>query len=66
MKTAILDLTLVEDIEFDGIDHNDCPDFSDAYICSATYKGEAMTQEQLELLSEDGDFVYQELMNNLY
>ena len=40
----ILDLTKIEDIEFDGIDYYDCPDFCDAFILSATYKGRDMTE----------------------
>ena len=44
----MMDLTKVDDIEFDGIDHKDYPDYSDAYISSASYNGEDMTEEQLE------------------
>ena len=34
----------VEDIVFDGIDFTDHPDYSDAYIESATYKNREMTE----------------------
>jgi hypothetical protein len=33
-----LDYTKIEDVEVDGIDTSDYPDFSDAYIAAATYK----------------------------
>jgi hypothetical protein len=46
MKT--LDYTKISDIEFDGIDTEDYPDFCDAFIISASHDGEPMTEEQLE------------------
>lgn len=61
-----MDYKFVSNIEFDGIDHRDAPDYCDAYICSADYKGEPMTEAQLEKINEDGDFVYEQLMNYLY
>jgi hypothetical protein len=64
MKT--LDYTKISDIEFDGIDTEDYPDFCDAFIISANYDGEPMTEEQLEEVNEDGSFVYESLMNHLY
>ena len=36
---------------------NDYPDFCDAFISSATYDGEEMSPELLEILNEDQDFV---------
>ena len=61
-----LDYTKISNIEFDGIDHRDYPDYCDAYIASADYDGEPMTDEQLEEIGEDRDFVYESLMNYLY
>jgi hypothetical protein len=37
---------------------SDFPDFCDAYIASATYDGRDMTEEELEELNDDTDFVY--------
>ena len=48
----------VEDIELDDINSDDYPDFCDAYICSATVNGEEATEEQLDALNDDSDFVY--------
>jgi hypothetical protein len=64
MKT--LDYTKISDIEFDGIDTEDYPDFCDAFIISANYDGEPMTKGQLEEVNKDGSFVYESLMNHLY
>ena len=61
-----LDYSLSSNIEFDGIDHRDAPDYCDAYIVSADYNGEEMTDEQIELLNEDSQFVYEMLIKRLY
>ena len=57
---------LIDDIEFDGIDNRDFPDFCDAYILSADYNGKEMTEEQLEEINDDSDFVYEQLVNYLW
>lgn len=64
-RTA-LDYSRIEDIELDGIHHWDSPDFVDAYICRAIYKGRDMTEAELERLNEDSDFVHQAVMDRLY
>ena len=61
-----IDTSQVEDIEIDGIDTRDYPDFCDAFILEATYKGREMTDEELEALNEDSDFVYDKVMEHLY
>jgi hypothetical protein len=65
-ETKTLDYTLITNIEFDGIDPRDYPDYCDAYIIYAEYDGREMTEEELEILNEDSDFVYQELMDYLF
>jgi hypothetical protein len=57
-----LDYKKVGNIEFDGIDHKDYPDYCNAYILSAEYNGEQMTEQQIEELNEDLDFVYEKLL----
>lgn len=61
-----IDYSKVDNIEFDGIDYKDYPDFCDAYISYAEHNGEKMTDEQLDQLNEDRDFVYEKLMNYLF
>ena len=56
----------IDDIEVDGIDYRDAPDFCDAYISYATYKGKEMTESQLERLNDNSDFVYQCVQDQLY
>ena len=65
-KQLKLDYSKIEDIEVDGIDTQDYPDFCDAYICSATYKGREMTELELDKLNDDSDFVYSAVEQRLY
>lgn len=45
-------IDVLDDIEIDDIDMNDYPDFCDAYISSATYKGVELTDDQLDELND--------------
>lgn len=64
---AGIDLGLVEDIEFDGVDFGDSHDFCDAYISYASYEGRDLTEEELEWISENHtDWVYDKLMDHIY
>ena len=60
-----MDYKKIDNIEIDGIDTKDYPDFCDAYISSADYDGKPMTDEQLDELNEDGDYVYEHIMDYL-
>jgi hypothetical protein len=60
-----MDYNKITNIEFEGIDYRDSPDFSDAHIISAEYEGEEMTDEQIQDLNENSDFVYSALMDYL-
>lgn len=56
----------ISNIEVDGIDFSDYPDFCDAFIASADYDDEPMTEEQLKEINEDYDFVYECVMNHIH
>jgi hypothetical protein len=56
----------LENIEFDGINYNDAPDFCDAFICYAEINGKPLTDAELELLNDDSDYVYELLMDKIY
>lgn len=60
----------VEDFEVDGINTMDYPDFCDAYIASASVKENGewrdATDDELDELNNDSDFVYQCVENWLY
>ena len=57
---------LINNIKLDGIDTKDYPDFCDAYIASADYDGKSITDEQLDKLNEDRDFVYECVLKHLF
>lgn len=61
-----LDYSLIDNIEVDGIDTRDYPDFCDAYISNATYNSVDMSDEQLENINNDREFVYEQVLNRLY
>ena len=52
----------IDNITIEGIDFKDATDFCDAFISSADYKGKEMTDEQLDKLNEDSDFVYGQVL----
>lgn len=60
------DLNYVESIELGGVDFADYPDFSDAYISYAEYKGKEMTVEELDELNDVDGFIYDCVMNDLF
>tara|TARA_R110000796_G_scaffold59395_1_gene136927 strand:- start:40 stop:225 length:186 start_codon:yes stop_codon:yes gene_type:complete len=57
---------LIDNIELDGIDTNDYPDFSDAYVVAADYDGEPMTELMLEELNEEYSFIHDCVYNQLF
>ena len=61
-----MDFKLIDNIEVDGIYFKDYPDFVDAYIYSADYDGKPMTEEQIDELNENSDFVHDCVYNQLY
>jgi len=61
-----LDYKLISDVVVEDIDTKDYPDFVDAFIASALYDGKEMTDAQLEEINEDGDFIHEQTMNQLY
>jgi hypothetical protein len=61
----MLDYTKITNVKFDDVDHNDYPDYCDAYISEAHYDGVEMTQDQLDDLNGDVSFVYEKLMEFL-
>lgn len=61
-----MNLQEIDNIEFHGIDHKDYPDYTDARIISADYKGVPMTDEQLDEINENGEFVHEKLFEHLF
>lgn len=45
-------------VELEGINREDYPEFCDAYVGSAEFDGIPLTDRQLDLLNENSDLVY--------
>ena len=54
-----MDYKKIDNIEVEGIETTDYPDFCDAFISYADYNGVEMTEEQLDEINENSDFVYE-------
>jgi hypothetical protein len=61
-----VDFTKIDNIEFDGVDTNDAPDFSNAFIMSCDIDGRPATEEELDIINDNSEFVYKALMDHLY
>ena len=61
-----LDYAKISDVEVEGIDTADYPDFCDAFIASADYDGREMTDMELDTLNDDSDFVYDAVQTHLF
>ena len=64
--TTAMELDKISNIELGGIDTNDYPDFCDAFIESAEYNGVQLTDEELEELNCNSEFVYDCVLNELF
>jgi len=53
------------DLEFDGIDHSDYPDYCDAFLVRGECDGIEMTEEQIDEFNES-DLKYEYLMNQTF
>lgn len=61
-----MDLTKITNIVVEDVDLTDLPDLCDSFIASADYNGKALTEEQLDKLNENYDFVHEKALNSLY
>lgn len=61
-----MELDKISNIELGGIDTNDYPDFCDAFIESAEYDGVELTDEELDELNCNSEFVYDCVLKHLF
>ena len=66
MEKIELDYDKISNVFVNGIDMEDYGDFCDAYIESAEYDGRPMTDEELEVLNENSQFVNEAVFFQLY
>ena len=62
----IIDFSKISNIDIDGIDHKDAPDYCDAFICSCDYDGREATDEELDLINENSEFIHEQVYEYLY
>lgn len=57
----------LDDIEIDGIDPSDYPDFSDAFLSHATYRGRTLSDDELsEIQGQNPDWFYEQIEKIIY
>lgn len=61
-----IEYSKISNVYVEGIDYSDYPDFVDAFIASADYDGHPMDDDMLEELNQDGQFVYDAVINQIY
>ena len=62
-----IDLRKVENMEFEGIDFADYPDFVDAFLVAADYDGKELTEEQIDYINDEHyDFVNERVYSSLF
>jgi hypothetical protein len=66
MLNMKLNYSKIEDVQVANIRMYDAPDFVDAFIESATYMGRPMTEQELEVLNSDSQFVYEQVEKRIY
>lgn len=60
----------IDDVQVEGIDYSDYPDFCDAYIESAIIEDNGefrdATDKELDEINDDRDFVYSKVIEFIY
>ena len=56
----------LDNVEVDGIDSRDYPDFCDAFISYAEVRGRPATDRELDYLNEQSDFVYEQAVRRVF
>jgi hypothetical protein len=62
-----MNLDKIQNIELDGIDTRDYPDFCDAFIYYAEHKdGTPLSDSEIERINDNSDFVYNLVLNKIF
>lgn len=62
----MIDIAKLQDIEVDNVDMSDYPDFCDAYISAARIEGRNLTEEELEEINNNSEFVYEKVVESIF
>jgi len=62
-----LNLSQIDNMEFEGVDFSDYPDFVDAYLVSADIDGRELTEEEVDYLNDEHrDFVNESVFDSIF
>ncbi len=62
-----LNLSQIENMEFEGVDFSDYPDFVDAYLVSADIDGRELTEEEIDYLNDEHyEFVNESVFDSIF
>jgi len=62
-----LNLSQIENMEFEGIDFSDYPDFVDAFLVSADIDGRELTEEEVDYLNDEHyEFVNESVFDSIF
>lgn len=61
-----MDTSNIDNIEIEDIDYKDYPDFCDAHIVYAERDGIPLTDDEIEELNNERDFVYEAVINKIF
>lgn len=62
-----LNLGKVDNLEFEGIDHGDQPDYSDAYLSAGDYVDRSLADKEIDWINDEHrDWVYEKLIESLH
>lgn len=59
------DLKDLTSVEIEGIDPTDHPEYGDAFVANAVWFGRELTDDELEIVNDDSDFVYKHTLIHL-
>ena len=61
----VIDYNLIDNVELE-IDYKSGHDFTDSYIISADYDGQPMSEDMLDDLNNDSQYVYNLVISEVY
>ena len=61
----VIDYNLIDNVELE-IDYKSGHDFTDSYIISADYDGQPMSEDMLDDLNNDSQYVYDLVISEVY
>tara|TARA_R100000951_G_scaffold65369_1_gene55156 strand:+ start:942 stop:1136 length:195 start_codon:yes stop_codon:yes gene_type:complete len=62
-----INLSQIDNMEFEGVDFSDYPDFVDAYLVSADIDGRELTEEEVDYLNDEHyEFVNESVFDSIF